>query len=91
MPVPGYDAAEVARRAHELYDRDLRAIVEPEHTGKFLLLDVDTGDYEIDTSELAAGHRAEAKRPGKARSRFLFRIGYPAAHKIGGWSTRPLP
>jgi hypothetical protein len=88
MPVPRQELEEVGRRAHEIYERDLRHLVEPDHIGKFLLLDVETGEYEIDTSELAAGHRAEAKRPGGARSRFLFRIGYPAAHKIGGSSLR---
>lgn len=87
MPVPREEIEEVARRAHEIYDRDLRAVVEPEHIGKFLALDVETGDYEIDASELAAVDRIEARNTG-GRKRFLFRIGYPAAHKIGGSSFR---
>jgi len=88
MPVPREELEEVARRAHEIYDRDLRAVVEPEHVGKFLALDVETGDYEIDACELAAVDRVEARDPGNARNRFLFRIGYPYAHKIGGSSFR---
>ncbi len=88
MPVPKHELEEVARRAHEIYDRDLRSVVEPEHRGKFLALDIETGDYEIDESELAAVDRVEAKNPGNGRNRFLFRIGYPAAHRIGGSSFR---
>jgi hypothetical protein len=88
MHVPHQEFDEVARRAWEIYDRDLRAVVEPQHTGKFLTLDVETGDYEIDTREVEAVARAEAKRPGGGRDRFTFRIGFPYTHKIGGSSFR---
>jgi hypothetical protein len=40
MHVRNQEFEEVARRAWEIYDRDLRAVVEPDHTGKFLTLDV---------------------------------------------------
>ncbi len=48
MPVPGHDPADVARRGEETDGFDVRALVEPEHAGESLVLDVETGDDEID-------------------------------------------
>jgi hypothetical protein len=79
---------EVVRRGEEIYQKDLRAVVEPEHIGKFLALDVETGDYEIDLSEIAVIDRANARRPDGARTRCLLRIGSRATHQIGG-AKRP--
>ncbi len=90
MPSPERDREEVARRAHEIYERDIRALVEPEQVGKFVVLDVETGDYEVDDDELAASRRVEARNPGGGRRRFLLRIGYPAAYQIGGSSLHLL-
>jgi hypothetical protein len=91
MPIPGHDSEEICRRGKEIYDRGIRALVEPELRGKFLALDIETGDYEIDASEMLAIDRAEAKKPGGGRTRYLLRIGYPAAHRIGGSSFRLPP
>ncbi len=82
MPQPKLESAEVARRGDEIYDRDIRAIVEPEHDGKFLVLDVVSGDYEIDDDDSEANRRSKAKHP--AGVRYLIRIGYPAAFFFGG-------
>lgn len=72
----------IAVRGQALYERAIRQDVEPQHTGKFLVLDVDTGDYEIDTNEVAAFDRAIARNP--SGSRYLVRIGHAAAHRLGG-------
>jgi hypothetical protein len=88
MPIPSRELEEVARRAKEIYDRDLRARVEPEHLGKFLAIDTETGDYEIDADEGEAIDRAEAKRPGGGPARFIMRIGSSYTHRIGGSSFR---
>jgi hypothetical protein len=75
---------EVVRRGVEIYRRDLHAGVEAEHFGKFIVIDVISGDYEIDANEIAATSRARIKHPDGSKSRCLLRIGYPAAHHIGG-------
>ena len=46
---------------------------------------VDTGDYEIDSNEVAAVKRAKAKNPGAAL--YILRVGYPAAYRVGGQRT----
>jgi hypothetical protein len=82
MPHGGRTSEEIVRLGEERYQRELQGKVEPLHEGKFLVLDVDTGDYEIDADEVAALRRAMARRPDGAR--FIKRIGYPAAHRLGG-------
>jgi hypothetical protein len=49
--------------------------------GKFLVLDIETGEYELDADELVALQRARRKKPDAAL--YILRIGYPAAYRIG--------
>jgi hypothetical protein len=86
MPSPTLEAAEVVRRGQEIYDRDIRARVEPEHRGEFIVIDIETGDYEIDAREVAAIQRSIAKHPDGRRC--LLRIGFPYTHRIGGLTSR---
>ena len=88
MPDPCQELDEVVRRGQEIYDRDLRAAVEPEHRGEFIVIDIETGDYEIDAREVAAIRRSIAKHPDGRRC--LLRIGFPYTHRIGGTSLRPV-
>lgn len=74
---------EVVRRGKEWYEKEIRAKVDEEKDrGKALVIDVDTGDYEIDTDELAAAHRALARHPNAEL--YFMRVGYPAFGKMGG-------
>ena len=82
MPEPAVDIEDIARRGQQYYDQHLRAKLEPEQNGKFLVLDVDTGNYEMDESEVAASERARARHPQSLF--YILRIGYRAAHSIGG-------
>lgn len=76
-------AAEIAERGRAIYEREIRAKVEePANKGKILVLDIDSGDYEIDEDHLTASDRACAKHPDGVF--FGLRIGYPALGKIGG-------
>jgi hypothetical protein len=86
MANPTTQCEEIARRGQEYYDQFLRAKVESEHKGEFLVLDVETGDYELDESELAALDRAEAKHPQSVF--YTLRVGYRGAHRIGARFAR---
>jgi phosphomannomutase len=87
MPHPRISAEEAERLAKEIYSRSIRDQVETEdNIGKVLVIDVETGDYEMDTDEIAATHRALAKHPGAAL--WALRIGYDAMHALGGALTR---
>jgi hypothetical protein len=77
-----YTAEEVAARGEAIYEQQIRPKVEATHKGQFVVIDIETGDYEIDADDLTATKRALAKRP--AAVHYGLRIGYPAAYRLGG-------
>ena len=89
MPYPQYTPEEVAQRGEAMYEREIRARVEPEHMGQFVVIDIETGDYELDADDLAATKRALAKRPGAVL--YGLRVGFPTAYRLGGGVTVPQP
>jgi hypothetical protein len=48
-----YTQEEIARIAEEKYRREIRDKVMPQHRGKFLTLEIESGDYEIDEDDLS--------------------------------------
>lgn len=85
MPTMKYSREEVATRGESIYEREIRHIVENQCKGQFLVLDIETGEYEINQDDLIATKRAMAKRP--AAVLYGLRIGYPAAYRVGGFAT----
>ena len=71
----------IAARGEEIYQQQIRDKVDPKHKGKFLVLDVETGDYEIDAEDLVATDRLLAKHPNAII--YGVRVGFPAAYGIG--------
>ncbi len=74
--------AEIARRGQEIYDTNLRPLVESKHMGQFLVVDITTGGFEIAEDDLTASDRALAKNPDAVL--YGLRIGSPAAYRLGG-------
>ena len=72
---------EIGRRGQALYDQQLRAQVEDGNRAKVLILDVNTGDYEIDDEDLTASKRLLERRPEAVL--FGVRIGHRAAYRLG--------
>jgi hypothetical protein len=81
MPYTNYTPQEVAARGEALYERQLRQAVETEHKGKFLVLDIETGTYEIDLDDLIATKRLLTRQPQAVI--YGLRIGYPTAYCLG--------
>lgn len=81
MAHPRYSSDEIVERGQALYDEQIREKVEPQQNGKFLVLDVETGNYEIDADSYAAYERAAARRPDAPL--YLLRVGFPAAVTLG--------
>ena len=82
MPYAKFTPEEVESRGEAIYEQEIRPKVEAEHKGKFLVLDVETGQYEIDRDDVTATKRALAKRPDALL--YGLRIGYPTAYRLGG-------
>ena len=87
MPYPQYTPEEVAQRGEASYERQIRARVEPEHRGQFVVIDIETGAYELDVDDFVATKQALAKRPGAVL--YGLRIGSAAAYRLGGGVTVP--
>ena len=79
--VPRYSREDVARRGDEIYEREVLPRLAPEDEGKFVLIDVVTGAYEMDRDEIAASDRLLARHPDahvwmrQAGSRYARRFG----------------
>lgn len=78
----GYTSSEIARRGEEIYERSLREKLEPGNVGKFLVIDIETGEYEIGDDHVEVSCRAQLRFPDHAR--FGMRIGYAGSFRIGG-------
>lgn len=85
MPYADYTPEEVSACGEKIYQERIRAEVEVEHKGEFLVVDIETGAYEIDRDDLLATKRAIAKRPQAVL--YGLRIGYPTAYQLGGRFT----
>ena len=73
---------EMARLGNQIYRRDIRDKVMPQHKGKFLVLDIESGDYEMDEDDLSAEEILRARRPDGIF--FGLRIGYTSAYTRAG-------
>jgi hypothetical protein len=62
-PQPRYSKEEFARRGDEIYERDVLPCLTAADEGKFALIDIESGDYEVDRDEIAASDRLFARRP----------------------------
>ena len=59
MPHPRFSSEEIDRRGYEWYEQHIRKQVESqENIGKIVVIDVETGSYEVDSSARTATDRA---------------------------------
>lgn len=47
MPHPRFTSEEIARRGEEIYIAQLRDVLEQEHCGEMVIINVESGEYEI--------------------------------------------
>ena len=78
---------ETAWLGDEIYRRDVKGQVETDHDGEYVAIDVDSGNWAIAGSELAASDSLRAQCPD-AIDVWLLRVGYSAVASIGGGSLR---
>lgn len=77
-----YSPEETAARGEAIYAERIRARVEAAHSGEFVVVDIETGDYEIGVDDLTATKRALASHPDAIL--YGLRIGSPSAYRLGG-------
>ena len=75
----------VGERGRAIYREKVRPLVYPQETGKMVLIDVCTGDYEVasdDWDHVPAADRLRGRRPDAVI--WGERVGYKAATTFGG-------
>ncbi len=65
-----------------IYDRVVKPALGPDDQGKFVAIDVESSDFEIDQDDYSAIMRLRSRRPDA--DIWLMRAGYRAAYQIGG-------
>jgi hypothetical protein len=80
-PHPRYSKEEFARRGDEIYEREIRSRVKTSDEGKFVVIDIDTGAYEIGKDELAASDRLLARHSDAQL--WVRRVGSHYARRFG--------
>ena len=83
---PRYGKEEFARRGDELYETQVRPQFEAGNHGKIVAIDLDTGAFEVDASEIAACDRLKAHHP--EAQIWIIRIGSRHVRRFGGRSRR---
>jgi hypothetical protein len=78
---PRYSMDEFARRGDEIYDQRIGPSLEQTSKGKFVAIDIETGEFEVDASEMAATDRLLARIPDAQI--WFRRIGSKFARRFG--------
>ena len=78
---PKYSHEEVRDRGKNIYEERIKPQVEPHEYGKFIVIDVDSGDFEIDSKILVASRRIRERRPDSVLYRA--KVGLGAAYRMG--------
>lgn len=72
---------EVVQRGIELYEQQIKAQVEDGNQGKFLVINTETGEYEMDADDVLAAKQAKFRFSDAPL--FTLRVGRAAAYRIG--------
>lgn len=82
--VPRYSAEQFAQRGQEIYEQVIRPILSTGDEGKFVAIDIESGNYEIDASDYTAVERLLKRLPDAQV--WLMQVGQRAAHRVGARS-----
>lgn len=81
VPRSDKEREDIASRGDAIYESRIRPRLRPEDEGKFALIDIESGDYEVDRDEVAASDRLLARHPG-ARV-WMVQVGSRHARRFG--------
>jgi hypothetical protein len=71
---------EIERLGEEVIERRIKPQLSPGDNGKFIAVDVDSGDFELDKDDYSAVMRLRTRRPDAEI--WLGRAGFPTAYQF---------
>ena len=81
MPQNDYPLAELSARGEKIYREQIKSRLSPSEKGKFVIIDIASGDYEIAEEILTASERLRKRRPDAVS--YGVKVGYKAALHFG--------
>ncbi len=69
---------DLASRGQAIYEEQIRHLVDPQQNGKFVVIDVYSGDYEVHERDADASRKLLKRRPDDMT--WAVRVGYPTAY-----------
>ncbi|NJP08431.1 MAG: hypothetical protein HC866_02280 [Leptolyngbyaceae cyanobacterium RU_5_1] len=75
-----YSKEEMAQRGQELYEVGIRQQIEVGNEGKIVAIDIETGEYEVGDSVMAATDRLFERQPDAQP--WTLRIGHSAVYHL---------
>ena len=73
---------EIARLGEEIYQRDIRPLVETEHRGQVVTIDIDSGRWGLGKNVLEARAQLDRQQPNVTDA-WSVRVGFRALHRFG--------
>jgi hypothetical protein len=86
MRSPHYTKEDFARRGDFIYESQVRSQVEAGNSGKIVAIDIETGEFEVDASEIDACSRLEAHHPDAQI--WVVRVGSAHVRRFGSRMKR---
>ena len=77
---------ETAHLGKEIYERDIRHLVETDHQGEVVAIDIDSGSYALGKNAIVASDDLRDQHPDAQV--WLMRVGHRALYQFGGSSLR---
>lgn len=77
---------DLVERGQRFYDENLREMLEPEQTGRYVAIEPESGRYFVD--DTGTGALTAARRELPDGLFYLLRVGYQTADTIGGYASR---
>lgn len=75
-----YTKEEIVKIGKELYERDIRSLVEANNEGRVVAIDIRTGVYEVGVDAITSSEQLRTRVPDAVI--FVMRVGYPTLHRI---------
>lgn len=85
MPYKDYKREEVSELGRAIYKEKIKDLVEPMENGKFITIDIESGDYETGERLIDTSDRLHDRRPNAVC--YIGRVGYPNAFRMGWRGT----
>ena len=86
MTAPEIDFDKCRELGWKIYNTKIKHLVEPQEKGKFLVIDVITGDYAVNRDLIVAEDELSARRPDGVI--YTIRVGHPAPFRLPSMKIR---